>query len=122
MPHDAPAPWRRLLVHPIFTLLGVSGGHAGLAQALAVVALYVTIALVSLAVDRRALMVSALAYVLFAFSALLKQFGFVSLGFAITAFAIGAALLLLSAFWHPARAFVLGFLPPSLQQRLAPFR
>jgi len=111
-----------LLVHPIFTMLGVTGGHADLAQAVAVVALYVVIALVSLAADRRALMVSALAYVLFAFSALLKQFGVVSLSFAITAFAIGAALLLLSAFWHPTRAFVLGFLPPSLQQRLAPFR
>ena len=111
-----------LLVHPIFTVLGVTGGHADLGQALAVVVLYVAIALVSLAVDRRALMVSALTYVLFAFSALLKQFGVVSLSFAITAFAIGAALLLLSAFWHPTRAYVLGFLPPTLQQRLAPFR
>ena len=111
-----------LLVHPIFTVLGVTGGHADLGQALAVVVLYVAIALISLAVDRRALMVSALTYVLFAFSALLKQFGVVSLSFAITAFAIGAALLLLSAFWHPTRAYVLGFLPPALQQRLAPFR
>jgi len=111
-----------LLVHPIFTMLGVTGGHADLAQGLAVVVLYVAIAVVSLAVDRRALMVSALTYVLFAFTALLKQFGVVSLGFAITAFGIGAALLLLSAFWHPTRAFVLGFLPPALQQRLAPFR
>ena len=111
-----------LLVHPIFTVLGVTGGHADLGQALAVVVLYVAIALISLAVDRRALMVSALTYVLFAFSALLKQFGVVSLSFAITAFAIGAALLLLSAFWHPTRAYVLGFLPLALQQRLAPFR
>jgi len=111
-----------LLVHPIFTVLGVTGGHADLGQALAVVVLYVAIALISLAVDRRALMVSALTYVLFAFSALLKQFGVVSLSFAITAFAIGAALLLLSAFWHPTRAYVLRFLPLALQQRLAPFR
>jgi len=111
-----------LLVHPIFTVLGVTGGHADVGQALAVVALYVGIALVSLAVDRRALMVSALTYVLFAFSALLKQFGVVSLSFAITAFAIGASLLLLSAFWHPVRAYVLGFFPPGLQQRVAPFR
>jgi hypothetical protein len=111
-----------LIVHPIFTLLGVSEGRADLGQALAVVVLYVAIALVSLAADRRALMVSALAYVLFAFSAVLRQFGVVSLSFAITAFAIGAALLLLSAFWHPTRALVLGFLPSGLQQRLAPFR
>ena len=111
-----------LIVHPIFTALGVSLGQASAGQALAVVVLYVAIALISLAADRRALMVSALAYVLYAFSALLKQFGVVSLSFAITAFAIGAALLLLSAFWHPTRAYVLGFLPPALQQRLAPFR
>ncbi len=111
-----------LIVHPIFTALGVTSGHADAGQAIAVVALYVAIALVSLAADRRALMVSALTYVLFAFSALLKQFGVVSLGFAITALAIGAALLLLSAFWHPTRAWVLGFLPATLQGRLAPFR
>src|SRR5664279_5138373 len=103
-------------------MLGVTGGHADLGQALAVVVLYIAIALVSLAADRRALMVSALTYVLYAFTALLKQFGVVSLSFAITALAIGAALLLLSAFWHPARAFVLGYLPLNLQQRLAPFR
>ena len=111
-----------LIVHPIFTALGVSNGQANAGLALAVVALYIAIALVSLAADRRALMVSALAYVLYAFSALLKQFGVVSLSFAITALAIGAALLLLSAFWHPTRAYVLGYLPASLQRRLAPFR
>jgi hypothetical protein len=111
-----------LIVHPIFTALGVTGGYANATQAVAVVTLYVAIALVSLAVDRRALMVSALTYVLYAFTALLKQFGVVSLSFAFTALAIGAALLLLSAFWHPTRALVLGFLPVSVQQRLAPFR
>ncbi|MEO8346715.1 MAG: hypothetical protein ABI607_13570 [Betaproteobacteria bacterium] len=111
-----------LIVHPIFTALGVTHGQVNAGQAIAVVALYVAIALVSLAADRRALMVSALTYVLFAFSAVLQQVGVVSLGFAITALAIGAALLLLSAFWHPTRAWVLGFLPPGVQGRLAPFR
>ncbi len=111
-----------LIVHPIFTALGVTRGQANAGQAIAVAALYVAIAFISLAADRRALMVSALAYVLFAFSALLKQFGVVSLDFAITAFGIGAALLLLSAFWHPTRAWVLGFLPPAVQGKLAPFR
>jgi hypothetical protein len=111
-----------LIVHPIFTALGVTGGYATVMQAVAVVVLYVGIAVVSLAADRRALMVSALIYVLYAFTALLKQFGVVSLSFAITALAIGAALLLLSAFWHPTRALVLGILPARLQQRLAPFR
>jgi len=111
-----------LLVHPVFATLGVLEGKTNFGQALAVVALYVAIAFVALAIDRRALMVSALVYVLYAFSALLKQYGVVSLNFAITALAVGSALLLLSAFWRPSRAFVLGLFPPSVQDRLAPPR
>lgn len=107
-----------LLVHPVFTALGVSSGQTQVVQTVVVVLLYVFIALVSLAIDRRALMVSALAYVLYTFSALLKEFGVVSLGFAVTALAIGSALLLLSAFWHRSRGFVLRLLPPALRQRL----
>jgi hypothetical protein len=111
-----------LLVHPAFAALHVFGGHTNLLQAFAVVVLYVIIALVSLAIDRRALMVSALIYVLYAFSSLLEQYGVISLGFAITALIIGSALLLLSAFWHPCRTFVLGFFPPSIQKRLPSLR
>ena len=111
-----------LLVHPIFASLGVFTGQTQLGQAILVLLLYVAIALVSLSIDRRALMVSALIYVLYTFSALLKQFGVVSLSFAFTAFVIGSALLLLSAFWHPSRAFILRLFPPSVQKRLAPFR
>ncbi len=111
-----------LLVHPVFTALGLFDGQTDLGQALGVVALYAVVTLASLAIDRRALMVSALAYVLYAFSALLKQYGVVSLSFAITALAIGSALLLLSAFWHPSRAFVLKLFPPAIQERLAPLK
>jgi hypothetical protein len=111
-----------LLVHPAFAALNVFGGEIHLLQALTVIVLYVVIALVSLAIDRRALMVSALIYVLYAFSSLLKQYGVISLGFAITALIIGSALLLLSAFWHPCRTFVLGFFPPSVKKRLPPLR
>lgn len=111
-----------LLVHPIFAALGLLEGGTNLGQALGVVVLYVVLTLVSLAIDRRALMVSSLAYVLYAFSALLKEYGVVSLSFAITAFGIGSGLLLLSAFWHPSRSFVLGYLPRSIQGRLAPLQ
>ncbi len=111
-----------MLVHPVFSSLSVFGGQIGPMQAVGVVALYVVIAAVSLFVDRRALMVSALAYVLYAFSALLKHYGFVNFSFAITAFVIGSALLLLSAFWHPARALALRAVPNTLQMRLPPSR
>lgn len=111
-----------LLVHPVFTTLGIYGGQGNVAQTAAVAAVYLLIALVSLAIDRRALMVSALAYVLYAFSALFKAFGMVSIGFALTALGVGAALLLLSAFWQQSRARVLRHFPASLQARLPPAR
>ena len=111
-----------LLVHPMFTTLDVFSGYMSWTQGLAVVVLYVIIGLISLAIDRRALMVSALVYVLYAFSTLLKLYGVVSLGFAMTALIIGGVLLLLSAFWHPCRQFVLSKLPSALQQKLAPLR
>ena len=63
-------------------------------------------ALTALAIDRRALLVSALAYVLFALNELFEQFGAVELNVALTALVIGSALLLLSAFWHQARRVV----------------
>ena len=72
----------------------------------------------ALAIDRRALLVSALAYVLYALNELFRQFGAVELNIALTALVIGSALLLLSAFWHQARAMVVRPLPDGLQARL----
>lgn len=109
-----------LLVHPVFRSLGIFSGEASVSQALTVAAMYVCIALISLAIDRRALMVSALGYVLYVLTALLKQAGFVGLNFALTALAISSALLLLSAFWNKSREFVVRMLPNTLQRRLAP--
>ena len=67
-------------------------------------ALYVVFAFIALAIDRRALLVSSLAYVLYALSTLFQQAGAVELSMAFTALVIGSALLTLSAFWQPMRA------------------
>jgi hypothetical protein len=107
-----------MIVHPIFTLLGLNDGQATLGEGLVVVLLYVVIGLAALAIDRRALLVSALAYVLWALSELFERFGAVELNVALTALIIGSALLLLSAFWHQARAAVVRPLPLGLRQRL----
>jgi hypothetical protein len=64
------------------------------------------------------LLVSALAYVLFALNELFRQFGAVELNVALTALVIGSALLLLSAFWHQARAAIVKPLPESIRDRL----
>jgi hypothetical protein len=107
-----------MMVHPIFTLLGLTSGHISVAEGLAVVLLYVVLGLTAVAVDRRALLVSALAYVLYALNELFRQFGAVELNVALTALVIGSALLLLSAFWHQARAAIVKPLPESLRERL----
>ena len=107
-----------LIVHPVFSLLGLTDGDANIAEAVIVLGVYVLLGLTALAIDRRALLVSALAYVLFALSALFRQFGAVELNVALTAFVIGSALLLLSAFWHNARRAVVRPLPEGLKAKL----
>lgn len=111
-----------LLVHPVFTALGIFSGKNAILPITIVIVLYLFIALVSLLIDRRALMVSSLIYVLYAFSTLLEKFGVINLGFAITALFIGSALLMLSAFWHLTRTQVLRFFPATVTSKLPPLR
>ena len=107
-----------MIVHPVFTLLGLNDGNANLGEGLIVILLYMAIGVTALAIDRRALLVSALAYVLWALADLFKRFGAVELNVALTALIIGSALLLLSAFWHQARRAIVKPLPESLRERL----
>src|SRR6476619_3097767 len=107
-----------MIVHPIFTLLGLNNGTANLGEGLIVIGLYLALGVTALAVDRRALLVSALAYVLWALADLFKRFGAVELNIALTALVIGSALLLLSAFWHQARGAIVRPLPESLREKL----
>ncbi len=108
-----------MIAHPLFNWLGVTeGDNIGAGSALGVLAIYVLMGVVALAVDRRALLVSALAYVLIAMTWLFREFGMVELNVAITGLVIGSALLCLSAFWSPIRAVVLEQLPAAMRTRL----
>lgn len=108
-----------MIAHSLFHLLGVlDSDQISVGRAVLVVALYVAFGLVALAIDRRALLVSSLAYVLFALYALFRQAGAVELSWALTALVIGSALLLLSALWHHARAWIVHGLPDAVTQRL----
>lgn len=111
-----------LMVHPVFALMGTFSGVSESAQPLVIIAVYLLIGLVSLAIDRRALMVSALGYVIYALSSLLSSQGGISSGFATTALLIGAGLLLLSAFWDPCRRLALILLPAAWYPKLPPLR
>lgn len=128
--------WLHLLAapmtaHPIFLSLGLVGGGvlfggfgegdmggASAWSAVAAVALYLVFGFVAVVIDRRALLVSGLAYVLYAFYRLVQTSVSVELGFALSALVIASALLLLSAFWTNVRAAVLAALPDDLRARL----
>jgi len=108
-----------MIAHPIFYGLGVvDGSDIGVLKAVAVLAIYIAFGIVALIVDRRALLVSALIYVLFALTYLFDQFGAVELTVALTALVIGSALLTLSAFWAPIRRSVLGIVPEEWRDAL----
>lgn len=104
-----------LIIHPIFFSLGVLDGDESLLTTVIVMVLYVVMTLISITIDRRAFMVSSLAYVLYALSSLFKNYGDVGYSFALTGVFMGAALLLLSAYWHPVRKQLLAYLPERLQ-------
>ena len=110
-----------MIAHPVFHLLGVFDGTIGVGTAFVVIALYLVFGFVALAIDRRALLVSGLAYVVYAMASLIRTAGAVELGWAFTALVIGAALLTLSAFWHPMRVRVVRLLG-GLADRLPPTR
>jgi hypothetical protein len=107
-----------LIAHSVFYMLGVINGEPSPGKAGIVILLYLLFGLIALAIDRRALLVSSLIYVLYALSGLFQQFGAVSLNMALTALVIGSALLMLSAFWHSARRLVVLQLPENLRMRL----
>jgi hypothetical protein len=110
-----------LIAHPLFQWMGVTTGHnIDAATAAGVVAIYLSFALVALAVDRRALLVSALAYVLIALAQLFRSYGAIELNVALTALLIGSALLALSAGWPAIRRRWIGILPQRLRAALPP--
>jgi len=112
-----------MIIHPVFSWVGVGGtvvGEVSASLALATcIGTYVALGLVSLAIDRRAMLVSALAYVLYAMSSLFSMAGTArEVNFALAALVIGSGLLLLSARWDAARRFLVPHMPTGLRDML----
>ena len=103
-----------LIIHPVFSWLGILDGGESVGSMVVVIFLYGVITLISLTIDRRAFMVSSLMYVIYAISNLLEAYNIVGQGFAVTGVILGASLLFLTAFWHSARAKMLLALPVSI--------
>jgi len=105
-----------MIAHPVFYNLGILEGSESINSMMIVIGLYVVMSVISIAVDRRAFMVSSLGYVLYAISKILEAYGDVSYSFAVTGVCIGAVLLLLSAFWRSTRKRLLAILPGGIQK------
>lgn len=107
-----------LIIHPIFTQLGIFSGNESLIAMLIVLALYFLMAIISISIDRRAFMVSALVYVIYTVSTFLNNYQLESISVAITGVIIGGLLLGLSIFWGKVRQQVIGLLPGSVRSYL----
>ena len=107
-----------MIIHPVFAATGLLGGTPGPGAAIIVVLVYLVLTVLALAIDRRALLVSALGYVIYAIQSLIGSGGDISAGFGATTLIIGLFLVLLSAAWRPVRAAVLGLLPAGVRGRL----
>lgn len=111
-----------LIAHSLFSQLGVFTGNLTGSKAILVIALYLLFGVVALLVDRRALLVSGLGYVVYAVTSQLGDFGTPRGGgeFLLTAALIGGVLLLVSAFWQQARRALVSMIPHRLRDRLPP--
>jgi len=108
-----------LLVHSTFVMLGVfSEDGNGIFTIISIIILYLFLSFVSLAIDRRILMLSSMFYVLYAFKELFDSYGAIDNTFAFAGIVLAVYLLVLSLFWHQVRAVVVTLLPTSLRNKI----
>ncbi len=108
-----------MVVHPVFSKLGILGGDVSMAAAFIVIVLYFAMTVISIVIDRRAFMVSSLIYVVYAAFNLMKMtYGSNSLNLAVTGLIVGGSLLLLAVYWHRARMQLLKRAPQSIVDRV----
>ena len=108
-----------LIVHPLVASMIGGVPLSDAAQSAAILVIFAALGFVAVLIDRRALLVSGLAYAGYAFASLLSNTG-LSYGTIApaTMLALGAFVLLLSAGWRPLRAAILSIVPQPLALRL----
>jgi hypothetical protein len=116
--------WLHLLAAPLIVhslidgLFDKASSKLDPGSAVLIVALFLALGIVAILIDRRALLVSGLAYAGVAFWTLIRQAGITDITTPLTVLALGAFVLLLSAGWKPLRAGMLRLAPSALTRRL----
>ncbi len=115
--HLLAAPW---IVGSIIrhVLAGDASVAAETSTAMVILAVFFALGLVAVIIDRRALLVSGLAYAGYAFGSLIREAFSAGDVFAATLFALGTFILVLSAGWRPLRRVILPLMPSALARRL----
>ena len=85
-------------------------------DALVIFVMFAVLSVIALVVDRRALLVSSLAYLGYALSTLFTKTSWGSETVAIAVLGVGAIVLTLSVAWSPMRKFLLSVLPDTIRQ------
>lgn len=106
-----------LIVHPIAGLIS-SGNDTSVESTILTIAAVVVFALIALIIDRRAFLVSSLAYLGGALVYAFTQLGGEQNAIWITLLLMGASVILLGVGWHRARRAVMQFVPFSLARHL----
>lgn len=102
-----------LIVHGTFSLFGAFNGDPSAGLAVVILLLYILFGFVAVIVDRRAMLVSSLIYVTAAIGTLFKLFGGIESRVALSIMIIGGSLLLLSAWWHSLRGWLVRVVVPA---------
>jgi hypothetical protein len=106
-----------LIVHPIARLIS-SGEETTIQSNILTIAIVLVFALIALVIDRRALLVSSLAYLGGAMVYAFTQLGGEQNALWITLLLMGGSVILLGVGWHRARRAVMQFVPSSLARHL----
>jgi MFS family permease len=106
-----------LIIHPLVNGL-FNVDSMGMGGAAGFFALFAVVAVVALVVDRRAILVSSLLYLGYAFYSLFERVGFAGQTSGLAFLIVGAVVLLLSAAWQPLRRQVLPFTPEAIRSRV----
>jgi hypothetical protein len=107
-----------LIVHSVTKGLVTDASKLDPGTAVAIIAVFLALSFVAVLIDRRAMLVSGLAYAGIAFWTLIRQVGLSDMTTPLTVLALGTFVLLLSAGWRPLRAGILRIVPPALGRRL----
>lgn len=109
-----------MIVHSVMPLLTGQISDLNGVQAVGILAVFVVLGIVALAIDRRALLVSGLTYAGIALGYLLSHGVDESLGLSLTLLGLAAIVLGLSAGWKPLRRALLPALPLGSLRALVP--